>query len=170
MNNKKDIYFPEDCIIKDKNYEKFKTQIICYFCKKVVQNPKMCQNCKLVCCEECLLEWTKSNNSCPNGCVNAIFSTEKERTNIMLSTLNYICKNCKAEVNYDDIDLHLKTSCKTNADENTCKMMKQFTIKRKLIRVSISKISGKEINKITSKFIDNNLFSYYTWKSKCWKN
>ena len=144
-------YITDDCAIKDQNYKAFEKFILCDFCKKILRSPMMCKSCQKVFCKKCKDKWAQSCEKCQNP--EYVVNNDKS---VMLSMISFLCKNCKSEVKYNDIESHLKSGCIKNNDTSTNQLMNAFTNKKKLTKLSKEEVSeitkkGIKINRITGK-------------------
>ena len=96
------LYIVDDCVIKDDSYNLIKDIILCQNCKKILREPQICLFCQNICCKNCV-----KKDCCENP--NYIASKDKAQT---LSILKFLCKNCYKEINYNDVESHLKEGCK----------------------------------------------------------
>ena len=139
-----DLYITDECVIKDDSYKLIKDIIYCQECKNILKEPMFCINCQNICCKNCI-----KNNCCINP--NYILSKDKVHT---LSILKFLCKNCKKEIKYDDVQSHLNSKCETN--KNPTKYMDLIYNKkekklRKLDKDEIKTLTNKPINHLSSK-------------------
>ena len=139
-----DLYITDECVIKDDSYKSIKDIIYCQECKNILKEPMFCINCQNICCKNCI-----KNNCCINP--NYILSKDKVHT---LSILKFLCKNCKKEIKYDDVQSHLNSKCETN--KNPTKYMDLIYNKkekklRKLDKDEIKTLTNKPINHLSSK-------------------
>ena len=146
-----DKYITDDCVIKDQNFTAFEQLIHCIFCKKILRSPMMCKSCQKVFCKKCMDKYRQSVEKCKNP--EYVVNTDKSA---ILSMISFLCKNCKCEIKYNDVESHLKSGCKSNLDEKTSQLINAFTKKRKLTKLNEKEISniteqGKSINRITGK-------------------
>ena len=82
--------------------------------------------------------------------------------------LTFLCRNCKEEIKYDDVESHLKSGCKTVLNPST---LFDFIYRKKILKklesaaVARIKKEGHEINHISSKIKYIILInSYNSWK------
>ena len=143
-------YINDNLVIKNIIYNEFKGSITCQICLKILINPFMCMNCQNVYCKNCIEQWEKKNNKCPNRCQNTNYQKSLEK-NLILSKLKFKCVNCKNEIEYNNVEKH----------HNSCKIQSKNKIK-KIPSNTIQKLGIKkeDIEYITSKKNIFNLFYY----------
>ena len=105
-----DSYIDDDCIIKDETFLAFKNLLMCNICNKILKEPMMCKNCQKVFCKTCI----EKNKKCE--CSGTEF-VENQDKYMMLKMIKYLCRNCKEEVKYDDVEKHLGNGCETRENE-----------------------------------------------------
>ena len=42
----------------------------CPICNEITNNPRECETCGTLFCEECIMQWSKIKTNCPSGCLN----------------------------------------------------------------------------------------------------
>lgn len=100
-------------IFKDSNYKAYEEELTCPICLDLKNDPMMCTQCQNVFCGSCTKSLTQfSTFKCPFKCENA--KTENCRMfNRILSKLSFYCpNNCHKIILYDEIESHIKSSCK----------------------------------------------------------
>lgn len=127
--NNNNLYIDDDCVIKDENYIMIKSLILCEICNKILKNPMMCKLCQKSFCKDCIEKWEDNYAKCPSKCDNPIYIKNNDKLAI-LSLLKFICKNCKEEVKYNDIQTHLNSDC--NKNENQSKLCDILYKKKRL--------------------------------------
>ena len=151
--NNNDLYIDDDCVIKDENYFMIKSLILCELCNKILKSPMMCSSCQKNFCKDCIEKWEDNYAHCPNKCNNPTYIKNNDKLAI-LSLLKFICKNCKEEVKYNDIQTHVNSNC--NRNENQSKLSDILYKKKRLKQLTkeemyyIKQRKGK-ITYITSK-------------------
>ena len=142
-------YINEDTIVKNEIYENFKDEIICSICSKIFIEPQMCMNCQNVYCRECIEEWSKRKNQCPNRCENPNYKRSLEKTKI-LSKLKFTCQKCRSKFSYEEIKKHTD-ECKNDKNIEENKMIKKNIIEM-IKKEEIEKVrNNKDISYITCK-------------------
>lgn len=157
---KKAQYITDDCIIEDELYKSIKNLIKCNICQKIIKDPIRCKSCQNSYCKACIDNWIKNQNKCPNECQNPEYIKNLEIP-ALLTNIKYLCKNCKQEIKYYDVESHLKEGCKTN--KSPTKLIDIIYKKKKLQRIpkdDIGRIRKDEkgINHLSSK--KNILFNF----------
>ena len=103
-------FINEENVIKDEIYKAFENSVICQICSDIFIEPTMCMECQNVYCKECIDNWSKRNNKCPNRCQNTHY--QKSLAIIeLLSKIKFICKKCDGIINYDDMKKHRLINC-----------------------------------------------------------
>ena len=162
------IYITDDCIIENEAYQIFKDKIKCDLCHKILKDPIICKKCQNNYCKICIDKWKKKNKKkCPNNCKKADYDKSADKPGI-LAMLTFLCRNCKEEIKYDDVESHLKSGCKTVLNPST---LFDFIYRKKILKklesaaVARIKKEGHEINHISSKIKYIILInSYNSWK------
>lgn len=165
-------YINDDCILENEAYKIFKDKIICDLCKKILKEPIICKNCQQNYCKVCIDEWKKKENKCPNNCNKPDYAKSVDKPGI-LAMLTFLCRNCKEEIKYNDVESHLKSGCKKV--KNPTKLIDFIYRKRKLYKLTKDEVKkvkeeGHTIRHISSKIkyiILTNSYNY--WKTKCRK-
>lgn len=103
-------YINENSIVKDEIYKNFESSITCIICLDIIIEPMMCVKCKNVYCKQCINNWTKINNKCPNRCENPKYQNCLD-IRALLSKLSFNCKNCKNIINYNEMEKHCLSKC-----------------------------------------------------------
>ena len=103
-------YINENYIVKDEIYNTFESSITCNICLDIIIEPTMCMKCQNVYCKECIQNWLKINNRCPNRCENPNYQKSLS-TGELLSKLNFNCKNCQSIINYNKMEKHCLSKC-----------------------------------------------------------
>ncbi len=153
---KKEDYFSDDCIIKNELFISLKDLLTCPLCKNIYKDPLICSGCQNVFCQKCLENYSKESN-CPNNCKNNKFSKSILK-NELLSKIKYKCKNCKEEVEKNNIKAHLELNCQKKDDKKEKTLAQIFQTKKTLTKLSpkeMAKIDKKTINHFTSKLFNN---------------
>ena len=148
---KKEEYITDDCVVEnDPTYIGIKNLIICPICNNIYKNPMQCNNCQKIFCKKCIENY-KNDNICPINCQNPKYR-ESEDKNALLSLLKFLCKNCKKEISYNDIQSHLSSGCTTNLLQT--KLFEEIFAKKKLKKLEKNekyKLIGKNVNHLSSK-------------------
>lgn len=150
----KEDYFSDDCIVKNELYNSLKSLLTCPLCNNIYKDPLICSNCQSVYCQKCLDNYSKKRD-CPN-CKNNKFSKSILK-NELLSKIKYKCKNCKEEVENDNIKAHLESNCEKKEDKEKT-LAEEYKTKKALIKLSpkeMAKIDKKTVNHFTSKLFNN---------------
>ena len=132
-----DMYFDEDCLIKDEYYNSVKNLIKYNFCHKILQELMMYLRCKVLFCKNCKDELENFNHKCEKPTY-----VQNKNAISLISQLKYLCKNCKAEVKEIDIENHIKEGCLKN--ENPTKLINSIYRKK-----ALKKLTQQEIKRIT---------------------
>lgn len=148
-----DLFITDDCIIEDEIYNGFKDLVKCFICKNILKDPMMCTKCQKVFCKDCIEIYTKQNKKCPNKCKKSKYKKCDDKS-AMLSMLKFRCKNCKEEVKYNNVKIHLSSGCETNLTQS--RLIDSLYEKRKLIKLSkddVGKITnlGQKVNHLSRK-------------------
>jgi len=101
------LYLDEELVV-DKN-NPINDFLLCKVCFSIVKDPKSCQECDEIFCGDCIKNFSKNNNKCPN-CRNAPFKEMKinKFNKIVLNELKLFCpQNCKQIVSYENLMKHL---------------------------------------------------------------
>ena len=167
MENEK--YITDDCIVENELYKAFKDKIKCDLCNNILKEPIICKNCQKNYCKACIDQWKKKHKKkCPNDCKKAKFDKSSDRASI-LEMLTFLCRNCKEEIKYKDVESHLKSGCKEV--KNTSTLFDFIYRKKKLKKLTSNdaanaKKERHKINHISSKIKYLILInSYNTWKT-----
>ena len=91
-------------------------------------------------CKVCIENWEKNKGKCPN-CKEESEYPESMDKSALLFSLIFLCKNCKAEIKYTDVESHLQNGCITNT--KTSKLFDIIYKKKKL-----KKLTREEIERI----------------------
>ena len=155
MDNIRD-YINEENVIKDEIYQTLENSVTCSICSDILIEPKMCMNCQNVYCEQCINDWAKKSNTCPNRCQNTKFNKSLGISEL-LSKLKFICSKCDAVINYDDMKKHSLINCKNKIN---------------IEKVNKNNIKEKPTNTINSKsyYITQIIYSYNIGLYWGWKN
>ena len=114
---KMDKYINEETLIKTETFYKHTDQIICQICSCIIIDPVMCLNCQNHYCKQCIEDWQKKKNICPNLCEEPIFKKVIEK-NRLIKDMKFRCiKGCGAEIPFDDIEKHYSSNCLENKDK-----------------------------------------------------
>ena len=124
-------YITDDCVIKDETYYGFINLVKCDICQKILKDPMMCKNCQKVFCKSCI----EKEKTCLNkNCIQSEFVKSIDKKAI-LNMLKFLCSNCKEEIKYEDVEMHLSSGCKKRENE---------------LRLSDCLYKKKELKKLTS--------------------
>ena len=126
----------EETIVKNEIYDAFKDDIICPICSKIIIEPQMCMNCLNVYCKNCVEEWSKRKNQCPNRCENPNYRKSIEKANI-LSKFKFKCQKCETQLSYDEMKKHA----------NICEQGKKFEENKVIIKRKMKRLKKEEIEK-----------------------
>ena len=151
-------FITDDCVIQDDVYSGIKDIIKCKICSKILKEPMLCRECQSVYCKACIDNIDNKHKICPK-CENPEYVPSIDKSAI-LSMLKFLCKNCKKEIKYNDVESHLNKGCKKNLTEN--KLIEQIYKKKELKKLTPDEIEevrnkGHKINHLSSK---NNIFIY----------
>ena len=146
-------YITDECIIDDDTYREIKDLIKCNKCNKILKEPMLCKSCQTTYCKSCIEDWSQNYNHCPNNCENPEYVKSIDKS-ALLSTLKFLCNNCKEEVKYNNVESHLKLGCQTN--QTTSKLFQTITKKKKLRKLTSEEVQrvkdeGEKINHLSSK-------------------
>ena len=75
----------------------------CPICNEITNNPRECETCGTLFCEECIMQWSKIKTNCPSGCLNFKHTKVKKKNKKLLDIIKLKCQNipdCKYENNY----------------------------------------------------------------------
>ena len=161
-----ELYITDDCLIENEEYQIFKDYIKCELWKKILKEPILCKICQKTYCKVCIDKWKKNNNKkCPNNCEEPDYQISPEKQ-MMLSMLNYLCRNCGEEINYNDVESHLNSGCKTVSTLFGLTLRKKHLKKLSSDDEAKIKNEGYDINNLSSKqkMIYNLNNSYNSWK------
>ena len=150
---KNEVYITDDCVIENETYLDIKDCIKCGLCKKILKDPIICKNCQNNYCKVCIDKWKLIKKECPNRCQEPYYDKSADKP-FILSMLKFLCRNCKEEVKYNDIESHLRSRCKTI--NNPSKLYDVIYKKKKLKKLSSDEVEkvkkeGHNINHISSK-------------------
>ena len=165
-------YIDDDCLIKDDYYNNIKETIKCEYCNQILKQPKKCKECMKSFCDKCTKNLQKKKDKKKHNCKKAKYADNINAIKIM-SKLKYLCRNCKSEINKEDIENHLKEGCEENEHPSgfmDCIFRKKSL--RKLNEEEIKTLNDKEKNYISGKIIIiNNIFCFSNiiGKRSCWK-
>ena len=148
------LYFDEDCIIKNEYYNGVINLIKCKFCNNILKEPMMCKTCHESFCKICTKKMKKNKNEI-HPCKNPSYVNNINLKSI-IGKIKYLCKNCKKEIKQEDIESHVKEGCIEK--ERPSKLMEYITRKNSLRKLSnderrILDRKNKKINHISSKII-----------------
>ena len=144
-------YVNEETLIKDDIFKSLPEDlIICPICTLLMIEPVMCVNCMNHFCKKCTEDWNKKNNTCPNGCQNAILKTQIEK-NRLITRLKFKCiKGCGAEIFFSDITNHYNSNCLEKKEKEKNKSESKLRILKK---EEVAKLKeNKKIDYFTSKY------------------
>lgn len=146
-------YINEETIIKNDNYDSFQDFIICQICQCIMIEPVMCLGCQNYYCKNCIENWKKKSETCPNRCENPIYKNIIEK-NRLITKFKFKCiKGCGAEIPFDDIKSHYDSNCLENKKEKLSKI--------KILSMNeASMLKDEEIEYFTSKY-NNMLYLFY---------
>lgn len=133
-------FITDASVIEDDYYLRVKEIIKCNLCNKIFKDPVLCKNCQKTYCKVCIENWIKTEGTCPN-CEKESEYPENIDKSALLFSLKFLCKNCKEEIKYNDVESHLQIGCITN--KNSSNLFDAIYKKKKLI-----KLSPEEVNKI----------------------
>ena len=144
-------YVNEETLIKDDTFKSLPEDlIICPICTLLMIEPVMCLNCLNNFCKNCTDGWKKKNNTCPNGCENAILKTQIEK-NRLITKLKFKCiKGCGAEILFTDIKNHYNSNCLEKKEKEKNKSESKLRILKKEEVAKLKK--NKKIEYFTSKY------------------
>ena len=172
-------YINEETIIKNDNYDLFQDMIICQICQCIMIEPVMCLGCQNYYCKNCIENWKKKSEKCPNRCENPIYQNIIEKNRIITKYKFKCIKGCGAEIPFENIKSHYDSNCLENKKEYNNKSIIKNNIKESKIKILSDKETyelkrkKKEFEYFTSK--QNNiiclfLYSYYIRRFWCGKN
>ena len=161
MGSDLDLYIDNESVIKDDKYESFKSMIMCYICKNILIEPKMCKDCQIACCNKCIKLWVASGKACPK-CEkkNADFVGSKGRL-ALLSLVSFLCEKCSQTVKYGGVSEHINSGCGGGEDETSSGLVDNFVGVGKMKRLKgkqIDEMGDKEVEHINSKLYYNKLY------------
>ena len=135
MKNNNDIklYINESMIKNTQVFNVIKDEIICEICSGILINPKQCQSCESIFCENCIKEWNKKNNSCPKRCSNFIIKEPSKIIKRLLDKLKIECNYCKKDFNYETFLFKHYPECYKENELVKCPFCPDCKIKNKLI-------------------------------------
>ena len=149
-------FITDDCIIENESYLDVKEFIKCALCGKIFKKPVLCKNCQHTYCKDCI-ELRKSNEEgkCPNCGEESEFIKSIDKY-VLLSTLKFLCNNCKEEIKYNDVESHLQKGCITNKNQST--LLETIYKKKRIYKLTpyeIEKIKDEKhnVNHLSSKKI-----------------
>ena len=144
-------YVNEETLIKDDIFKSLPEDlIICPICTLLMIEPVMCVNCMNHFCKKCTEDWNKKNNTCPNGCQNAILKTQIEK-NRLITRLKFKCiKGCGAEIFFSDITNHYNSNCleKKENEKNKSESKIRFLKKKEVAKLK----NRAKLDYFTSKY------------------
>ena len=140
-----DKYINKNTVVENEIYIVFKDLVICPLCSNILIDPYMCTQCQNTYCKQCSDNWSNTNNKCPNGCENASYQKNMEKSNI-LNKLKFKCDNCEEQLLYEKVQNHMD-ECKTN--NNTRKKRLKKINKEEI--ASIKKKNNVKTIRINSK-------------------
>ena len=146
-------YVNEQTLIKDNAFKSLPEDlIICPICTLLMIEPVICVNCLNNFCKKCTDKWKKKNNTCPNGCKDAILKTQIEK-NRLITKLKFKCiKGCGAEILFTDIKNHYNSNCLEKKEKEKEKN-KSGSKLRILKKEEVAKLKkNKKIEYFTSKY------------------
>ena len=95
---------------------------ICGICKNILNNPKQCNSCEEIFCEECLNSFYKNNTYCINSCTDIKILKPHITVINFLEKLKFNCIfNCGEIIPYNEVDKHLTKDCTKML--TTCKFL-----------------------------------------------
>ena len=102
-------------IIDEEQYKAYKFSFNCLLCKSLIFNPKMCKECSLIFCKECIDNYILENSCCPNKCENYVIC---EPAIFIKKCLNQIKLKCRLgpEIVLTEAFKHMKTCISSNMD------------------------------------------------------
>ena len=103
---KKGDFITDESIIENPYYLRVKDLIRCNLCNKIFKEPVICKKCQKVYCKVCVENLEKNKGKCPN-CKEESEYPESMDKSALLFSLIFLCKNCKAEIKYTDVESHL---------------------------------------------------------------
>ena len=151
---KNEAFITDDCVIEDEAYLDVKDTIKCDLCKKILKEPIICKNCQSNYCKACIDKWKMTEKKCPNiNCKEPYYDKSVDKP-FILSMLKFLCRNCKEEIKYNDVESHLRSGCKTS--KNPSKLYDIIYKKKKLKKLTSEDVErvkneGHDINHISSK-------------------
>ena len=150
---KNEVFITDDCIVENETYLGWKDNIKCGLCKKILKEPIICKSCQNNYCKVCIDKWKKTHIKCPNNCEEPDYDKSLDKP-FILAMLKFLCRNCKEEIKYNDVESHLKSGCKTT--RNPSKLYDIIYKKKKLKKLTSEEVEkvkneGHDINHISSK-------------------
>ena len=103
-------YLNDENVVKDELYKAFQNSITCSICLDIIIEPTMCMKCQKAYCKDCIKNWAKINDKCPNRCQNPNYQ-KCLSMNELLSKLNFNCNICKNIINYNEVEKHYLSKC-----------------------------------------------------------
>jgi len=106
------------------------TSIQCVICHDIPLNPKECQNCQNLFCDDCINTWLEIKEVCPCFCSEEIFRSRQAHKFIrdLISNLKVKCLNydsgCREILRFESLLNHEKNHClfrKVNCPKGFCK-------------------------------------------------
>ena len=147
-------YINNDTCFHNDIYEVFKDAIKCPLCHNIFINPMMCMKCQNVYCQKCIDDFAKKSEKCPEGCEEPDYKKSIIKCDI-LSKLQFICKFCKSQIFYNDVQNHYE-NCKL---KNPLSQNSNKESMRKTLGGKLEKISTDDINKYKKKGNDVRLIT-----------
>ena len=103
-------YLNDENVVKDELYKAFQNSITCSICLDIIIEPTMCMKCQKAYCKDCIKNWARINDKCPNRCQNPNYQ-KCLSMNELLSKLNFNCNICKNIINYNEVEKHYLSQC-----------------------------------------------------------
>ncbi len=104
-------------------------ELTCGICLEIFNKPMVVQCCRQTYCNNCITEWLRDNNSCPNDRQNLTEEKLMEPPRFvqnLISKLRIYCKNrnsgCDSIITLENLDDH-ESSCQFSPD-NSCDICK----------------------------------------------
>ena len=100
---------PSDRILNLNDISLIKDVVKCPLCNEITYNPRECETCGILFCEDCINQYSKLKTVCPSGCNNIKLSKVKKNNRLILDIIKLKCKNypeCNYENNYWNIVEH----------------------------------------------------------------
>jgi len=97
-------------------------ELTCSICLNILYDPIACKGCDNMFCSNCILEWKKYSNQCPNLCIyepkSILFPVTNMLGKIKIKCLNYK-KGCHSTFSYKDLRNHME-SCEYSTYNCDC--------------------------------------------------